>query len=74
MNGEQKKISLTHISSDFYENNKFNISKFIENYKKYVKRRDFKPFFIRFVSSQATVHNVKMLIIRHESQKFKHQQ
>ncbi len=44
MNGEQKEISLTHIPSDFYENNQFNISKFIENYKNYVKRRGFKPF------------------------------
>ncbi len=43
-NGEQSEISLTHIPSDFYENNKFKISKFIENYKNYVKRRGFKPF------------------------------
>ncbi len=47
MNGEQKEISLTHIPSDFYENNKFNISKLIENYKNYVKRRGFKPFMER---------------------------
>ncbi len=47
MNGEQKEINLTHIPSDFYENNKFNISKFIENYKNYAKRRGFKPFMER---------------------------
>ncbi|PIE86239.1 MAG: hypothetical protein CSA05_01630 [Bacteroidia bacterium] len=47
MNGEQKEISLTHIPSDFYENDKFNISKLIENYKNYVKRRGFKPFMER---------------------------
>ncbi len=45
MNGEQKEINLTHIPSDFYDENKqFNISKFVENYKKYVKRRGFKPY------------------------------
>ena len=43
-NGEKNEISLTHIPSDFYENNKFNILKFIDNYKNYVKRRGFKPF------------------------------
>ncbi len=43
-NGEQSEISLTHIPSDFYENNKFNIAKLIENYKNYAKRRGFKPF------------------------------
>ncbi len=43
-NGEQNEINLTHIPSDFYEDNKFNISKLIENYKTYVKRRGFKPF------------------------------
>ncbi len=43
-NGEQYEINLTYISSDFYENNQFNISKFIKNYKNYVKRRGFKPF------------------------------
>ncbi len=43
-NGEKSEISLTHVPADFYENNKFNISKLIENYKNYVKRRGFKPF------------------------------
>ena len=43
-NGEKNEISLTHIPSDFYENKKFNISKFIKNYKSYAKRRGFKPF------------------------------
>ncbi len=44
-NGEQDEIGLTYIPSDFYDdNNKFNISKFVDNYKKYVKRRGFKPF------------------------------
>ncbi len=46
-NGEKNEISITHIPSDFYENNKFNISKLIENYKNYVKRRGFKPFMER---------------------------
>ncbi len=45
MNGEQKEIGLTYIPSDFYDENKqFNISKFVENYKNYVKRRGFKPY------------------------------
>jgi hypothetical protein len=44
-NGEKDEISLTHIPSDFYENNKFNIGKLIAHYKIYVKRRGFKPFF-----------------------------
>ncbi len=44
-NGEQNEIGLTYIPSDFYDENKqFNISKFVENYKNYVKRRGFKPF------------------------------
>ncbi len=46
-NGEQKEISLTHIPSDFYKNNRFNIEKFIKNYKSYAKRRGFKPFMER---------------------------
>ncbi len=46
-NGEQHEIKITHIPSDFYENNKFNICKLIENYKNYVKRRGFKPFMER---------------------------
>lgn len=45
MNGEKNEISLTHIPSDFYDDkNNFNLSKFIDNYKNYVKRRGFKPF------------------------------
>ncbi len=43
-NGEQYEINLAYIPSDFYEDNKFNIEKFIESYKTYVKRRGFKPF------------------------------
>ncbi len=43
-NGEKSEISITHIPSDFYDNNNFNISKLIKNYKNYVKRRGFKPF------------------------------
>jgi esterase/lipase len=43
-NGEKNEISLTHIPSDFHVNNQFNISKFIETFKTYVKRRGFKPF------------------------------
>ncbi len=43
-NGEKNEINLTHIPSDFYENDKFKISKLIVNYKNYAKRRGFKPF------------------------------
>jgi len=43
-NGEKNEISITHIPSDFYENKKFKISKFVESYKTYAKRRGFKPF------------------------------
>ncbi len=43
-NGEKSEISLTHIPSDFYEGSTFNIHKLIANYKKYAKRRGFKPF------------------------------
>ncbi len=43
-NGEKSEISLTHIPSDFYKGNTFNINKLIANYKKYAKRRGFKPF------------------------------
>ncbi len=43
-NGESKEINLTHIPSDFYEQEQFNIGKFITHYKSYVKRRGFKPF------------------------------
>ncbi len=46
-NGEKNEINLTHIPSDFYENDKFNISKLIQNYKNYAKRRGFKPFMER---------------------------
>ncbi len=46
-NGEKNEISITHIPSDFYENNKFNMSKLIKKYKNYVKRRGFKPFMER---------------------------
>ncbi len=46
-NGEKTEISLTHIPSDFYEDDRFNISKLIENYRHYVKRRGFKPFMER---------------------------
>ncbi len=43
-NGEKSEISLTHLPSDFYEDGRFNIAKFIESYKRYAKRRGFKPF------------------------------
>jgi len=43
-NGEKQEISLTHIPSDFYENQKFDLSKLIEKYRSYAKRRGFKPF------------------------------
>ncbi len=46
-NGEQNEIKITHMPSDFYEDSKFNISKLVENYKNYVKRRGFKPFMER---------------------------
>ncbi len=48
MNGEQKEINLTHIPSDFYDENKqFNLSKLIYHYKEYAKRRGFKAFMER---------------------------
>lgn len=44
-NGERNEINLTFLSSDFIDNqNRFNINKLVENYKKYAKRRGFKPF------------------------------
>ncbi len=46
-NGEKAEIGLTHMPSDFYEGGRFQVGRFVERYKEYVRRRGFKPFLER---------------------------